>query len=497
MFYRMQSFFTIFLISVLLLSFGTFAEANEEEGKGVINFSPKESVPKIKADDFFFRVKRNIRTGKRTWIDDHPEVAVGIIAQAYGLGIGQGTLEDITILGETFKKHQEKTWDVGTEWIEKGEGKWEKGDATVTCVFKRYVKDVPKHKRKDIYDWSAEGYIRLTPKAWKKVVNQSFSLSWPVSVRGTYGASGSWEKQNDESIDRYAAEGTHGKHRLQIYPYDPLRVSFNKTTFWSDEKLKVTVKMEDLTSASVKLAGQTPILDSTPDAPDKIYISSDFSGLDFSSSNEWYGKVTVTINYDVDGTTQSTDVEQYITVKYRDPLSISFNKTTFGTGEELVVDVERKGLYVANMYINGKYRTYGYPNPDALTKTQMRTTFTSDDVGDHEVKILVSYDKGNGVGWIEKSYTISVIGVSYNNTVFGLYDKLEVTVTKSDLYYANISVNGDTVGKYASGNTSVTLQKSFDSNDGGYHEVVLTINYGPGGAQSHTHYGYITVLVDR
>lgn len=86
-------------------------------------------------------------------------------------------------------------------------------------------------------------------------------------------------------------------------------------------------------------------------------------------------------------------------------LSVSFNKTTFWTGEELVANVEIDGLYMVNMHISGKYRAIGYPDPDDLTKTEMRTTFTDDDVGYHEVTISVYYIDGeNGMKFTEESY---------------------------------------------------------------------------------------------
>lgn len=107
-------------------------------------------------------------------------------------------------------------------------------------------------------------------------------------------------------------------------------------------------------------------------------------------------------------------------------LSVSFNKTSFGTGDELVVDVEIDGLIMVNMHINGKYRAIGYPDPDDLTKTEMRTTLTSDDVGYHEVTISV-YHKS---GFIKESQYIDVAKVGYfdNGDSFSAYDTYEAEV---------------------------------------------------------------------
>ncbi len=53
--------------------------------------------------------------------------------------------------------------------------------------------------------------------------------------------------------------------------------------------------------------------------------------------------------------------------------------------------------------------------------------------------------------------------------------------------------NIENIGKYASGNTSLTLQKSFSSGDAGYYELVITVSYGPGGDHTATFTKYILV----
>ncbi len=399
MFLTMKSFFTIFFISVLLLSFGTFSEANTD----VINFYPTEKIPIIFGNDDTFRMKENIRTGKKQWMDDDPDVSVVVAAWVYGLGIGQGTLENVTILGKNFPMYQDPTKDVGRAWIEKGKGKWDKGSAptAVGAVFSRKLKDVPEHELKNSYDWNAEGKITLTPKAWEKTVNQTVSLSWPISVRGTYGSSGKWIDQANRSFSRYAAsqeEGEEREHNLKLYTYDPLTVLFNKTTFTSDERLKVVVYMENLTSASVKLDGQTSIVESNLIAANTIWIYSDFSDLDFSEANEWYGKVTVTVNYDVDGTTKSANVEQYITVK---KVGYSENKTTFsayGTYEAEVV--EGKPIKSVSWYVfmpDDTYELAKYDEVNGGYSSSLSYTFDSDSTsGIYYVHAIVNFGKGKG-----------------------------------------------------------------------------------------------------
>ena len=86
--------------------------------------------------------------------------------------------------------------------------------------------------------------------------------------------------------------------------------------------------------------------------------------------------------------------------------------------------------------------------------------------------------------------------VTLNQTALTVYDKLKVTVTKSDISSAEMSINGDVITGYPeSGNDYVTLEKSFDHDDAGYHEVEITIYYGEN--ESTTSSEYIIVLDDR
>ncbi|MYB02056.1 hypothetical protein F4X90_20600 [Candidatus Poribacteria bacterium] len=91
--------------------------------------------------------------------------------------------------------------------------------------------------------------------------------------------------------------------------------------------------------------------------------------------------------------------------------------------------------------------------------------------------------------------------VTSNNWYFSKYDNtLEVTVSKSDLYgaqmsiyYEGISTNRDIITDYAGDNTSVTLKKSFDADDVGYHSVQIIIYYGENGEKTATDWHYIQV----
>ena len=167
-------------------------------------------------------------------------------------------------------------------------------------------------------------------------------------------------------------------------------------------------------------------------------------------------------------------------------------------GEELVVSVEREGHNYVNLYVDSKYRASGYPESSGSSSSETRTVLTSSDVGDRTVSVTVwVFDKNTKASTsTTETFTISVEAapsVSLNDTFFTVYDTLEVTVSKSDLYYASMSINGVYAdGSYASGNTSMTLQKTFDSDDaGGYLEVVVTVSYGSGGQQTTTYTEYV------
>ena len=424
------------------MSFGTFAESQTK-----IRFEPEEALPEIVGGDDF-AMKKNLRTGERKWVVPEPKARIGIYADAYGLGYGKGTLTDIIILGQKIPSYQDEVDDeVGTKWVKKGKGKWTKHTGSVDTVIKRNLKDVPKRKRKDSYHWEAEGYITLTPYAWKTKYKTSSALSWPFAVTGTTGRTGEWVDWTSKSFSRWAVSGREGDHELEVTEYDPLSVSFFKTTatghysygptsfFMSDEGVKVRITMEGLTSASVKLDGQSPIVDSTIDKhPDTIWISSDFSGLDFSSSKEWKGKITVTVTYkDSNGKKYSTDVEKDITVTYRDPLSVSFNKTDFTSDEKLEVTIERAGLTSAYIELNGLHKEA--PRTDASGNITISCGFSGLDFSSSNewydyVTVYVNY-KANGnleQDKVEQYITVKKLGYFAKSTSLSAYGTYEAEV---------------------------------------------------------------------
>ncbi len=330
-----QICFTIFISIFVVLG---IAESQE------INFEPESAKPQIHGLNVneSFKMRKNIRTGKREWIDDNPTVGIGIYVDAYGIGKGQGTLTNITILGKSYPKHQDEAITVGEMF---DDGGWDKGTGSTqvyATIHESFDTTVPIHKVQDSYEWDADGYITLKPWAWKTVVNQSETISWPFSIKGTFGRSGTWVPRPDEDIDRSAAskqEGEIRKHEILYEEYDPLEVSFNKTDFTADETLEVTVKIAGVKGAYLQVGHQFPV-SMSPISSDTIKVSSGLSHLAFPSSSEWYNKVYGTVFFKSDGKTYFANFEQYISV--RKPEVGYFEESTlfngYGTYKAKVVE---------------------------------------------------------------------------------------------------------------------------------------------------------------
>ena len=316
MFYRMQSFFTIFLISVLLLSFGTFAEA--DDASLVIQWRPNDdsTKPIIFGKDDDFKMKKNIRTGEREWIGDNPKVSISVAVWAYGIGDGQGYLEDITILGNHYEEETDRVYKVGYWGEDKGTGWYDKGSGYygVYCTTTERFDEIPVDEVKDSYEWDAKGYIILTAKKWETTVNENTSYAWPLQVKATFGKSGKWVDAGfRKRWARSKKEGEIREHTVTYKEYDPLSVSFNKTDFTADETLEVTVKIEGVRWAYLQVGNQFP-LSITPTSSDTIKVSSGLSHL-LSETNQWYDKVYGTVLFKSDGKMYFAYFDQYISVR--------------------------------------------------------------------------------------------------------------------------------------------------------------------------------------
>ena len=94
----------------------------------------------------------------------------------------------------------------------------------------------------------------------------------------------------------------------------------------------------------------------------------------------------------------------------------------------------------------------------------------------------------------ECTHVCSTDEVDFNKLNFQVYETLEVTVTKADLYIANMYIDGEYVAyAYRNSNGEAVLTKTFDTGDVGEHTVTITIFYGNGDVQSTTYSELISV----
>ncbi|MYB63405.1 hypothetical protein F4X73_01830 [Candidatus Poribacteria bacterium] len=437
-----------------MLCFGTFSEANN------INFEPAGAIPTITGSGPF-EIEKEIILDQYAYAERNfavvagPEVSVTISVSATGLGFGQATFSPVTVRGTTVPEYADAVIEVGTKT---SKGKWRHGTKPIEGVFSQRLPAQASNAAAS-YPWSAEGKIVLTPYAWKESVTKGGGLRWPFQIQGTMTVTGTWEGQDNKKITRWAASGTQGSH---------------------DRKLIYHCSKCDEKGDSEEAIGGKEKHD---------WVTCPECGVQHRACDKSLAHK------------HSKDPD---TGKYRcDPLQISLNKMDFMVGEELVVSVEREGHNYVNLYVDSKYRASGYPESSGSSSSETRTVLTSSDVGDRTVSVTVwVFDKNTKASTsTTETFTISVEAapsVSLNNWSFTTYDTLEVTVSKSDLYYVDFTINGDSVpGQYASGNTSVTLQKSFDHDDAGYHQVAINIYWGENGERSTTHYEYVLILDDR
>lgn len=98
-----------------------------------------------------------------------------------------------------------------------------------------------------------------------------------------------------------------------------------------------------------------------------------------------------------------------------------------------------------------------------------------------------------GGSWTVIKSVASIPNVTFNKTTFKVYETLEVTVEKTDLYYVAMYIDGEHAASgYAGSDGAIVLSKTFDTGDVGNHTVKLLI-YSDGGANSTTDSSTVTV----
>ncbi len=180
---------------------------------GKIEFSSDAgyTAPVISGSDPL-RKKVEITTGAAEW-PDGKEVSVKIAALVGGLGIGQGTLAPVTILGQTYATWQGSPKEIGTKTTS---GRWKYEGDTVTAVKRE---SIPSNNQQTTFDWSAEGSVKITPYVWQESVSIGGAIRWPFAIQGSFGTTGTWASSANHSTTRSAASGKKGTHTVNVIYY--------------------------------------------------------------------------------------------------------------------------------------------------------------------------------------------------------------------------------------------------------------------------------------
>ncbi len=197
-----------FAMSVLLMFvFGTMVS-------GEIKFASKTAPPWIggtSGSDSPLK-KIEIITGDEQW-PNGKRLHVFIAAGARGLGIGEGTLKPVTILGNDHSIWEDGTDEVGST---NPNGSWQSSLGSFVATF--IMKDIPEDSEETSFDWSANGTVKLTPYVWQVSVSNGVSISLPVALQGSYSTSGTWITDSTRSTTR-SAVGTSGTHTVDVRYY--------------------------------------------------------------------------------------------------------------------------------------------------------------------------------------------------------------------------------------------------------------------------------------
>lgn len=95
--------------------------------------------------------------------------------------------------------------------------------------------------------------------------------------------------------------------------------------------------------------------------------------------------------------------------------------------------------------------------------------------------------------WEVMKSVASIPNITYNKTVFAVYETLEVTVQKTDLYVANMYIDNNLVqSTYANGG-QVVLRKTWHTGDIGIRNVKIVLYFGDEGEHSTIRSSCVTV----
>ena len=383
---------------------------------GDIKFTYDDVSPWISGGPDNLVRKQEIITGEVVWPNGR-EIWVSVYGFATGLGIGEGTLEPVTILGYTYKKHQDGSEDVGEET---SSGKWKYGDETVRT---RIARLIPKMSEETSYPWSAKGTVTLIPYVWQETVTEGGAIRFPLSIQGSYSKSGTWKLESARSTTQAAADnsGTHGiSHKIYCSVCDAEGetaeaiggADAHKETECKREGCGVKFRICDTAAAALhsicegcstykcdkstgKYHAKVTCSESTgcgkeywacgPDAsPHTTTVNGGCGHSYLTCVSDDHAYRQNCTNTDANGISCNVGgyyecVSHTCTFNNSNPPNITYNDTTFEVYETLEVTVTKKDLYMINLYIDGEYVTYAYPGSHGPAVVSY--TFDSGDAG--------------------------------------------------------------------------------------------------------------------
>ena len=187
-------FFSTLLFSVLLL----FAL----NLRGDISYT---SQPSVGVANSSFTKYIDILTGAENWHRDwlSGTVTVYVSAGMSGVGQGQGTLTNISLLGNSIGTYQDSVSDAGSKSTD---GSWSSGMGSASAHYPASIP--PSAKTNTSYSWSTGGYTVIWPFEWHESTSWGVSVNVPTGVSGRYTTTGGWAHGTTIRRDANSAQGT-------------------------------------------------------------------------------------------------------------------------------------------------------------------------------------------------------------------------------------------------------------------------------------------------
>ena len=187
---KKRMIFSLVISSLLILALGIRANISFNVDPVISASSPTEFTKYI-----------DVVTGKENWSSRTAYVVVA--ASMDGLGEGQGTLKNVSLLNEgPYATYQDSPDYVGSK---DNNGSWTAGTgANVGAAIRREVPDV-----KGSYSWSSGGEITLTPYVWKESISIGGQIRLPIGAAGTFSTTGTWANGTSTTRSASAKSGTH------------------------------------------------------------------------------------------------------------------------------------------------------------------------------------------------------------------------------------------------------------------------------------------------